>query len=742
MIVHPLLTDEQANELIRRGQGVLQCDNKTKSVGAIFMGRICTLFNLVNVIIAAMLIFVGSYKNLAFCGVVVFNTAIGIIQELRAKRITDRLLKAKAPTLTVCRYDGHRVLPWDMVAKSDTVKLRPGDVLKADCIVTDGLLQYDESALTGEIDTVSATEGDVIPSGAVVIAGKGTAYICSIGKETRAYSISESAKRVMLKKSVIIDTLNRIIRIISFCLIPVGAVFFAKLYITTGNLQTSVTSVAAAIIGMIPSGLVLLTSTVLAVSVIRLSKNDVLINELSSVEMLARTDVLCLDKTGTITTGKLDVKKIIYFGEHSHIDNLLSTATSLCDNATAKAINEYLSLPSLELLHSEPFDSKRKYTAITVDSGTYYLGAPEMLLSSEQMQNIGANHYMTSNRVVALCDKDKTPLALVLLNEEIRQGAKQIVSQLQKQGVIIKVISGDSASTVSAAAASCGIADAQKICDLSNISQDTNYKALVCDYTVFGRATPEQKKQLVSAYKSKGYNVTMTGDGINDLPAMKEASCSIALSNAVDGAKCAADIALSCNGFDDLSLIIDEGRTVINNICSYATLFLTKTILSLILTAAFLFLPYEYKLLPIQFTLIGALTIGGPAFVLSLIKNKQKPTGDVFANVKHISLPAAIIAAVSSIVLSALNASGGVWAIACATMFAAVLVTAVYPFNVKKTSVTFACIIILAAIICFAGRFFEIYLTQSEYLLTAMTCIAELIVYFAVTSLIKVKSHV
>lgn len=734
------LTQKNAERLMKEGFGADSGSKKTKSVSAIFIGRICTVFNLVNAVIATLLIIFGSYKNLAFLGVVFFNTFVGIFQEIRAKRVTDKLIKAKMPTVTVIRAEGEYTFGWDNAVKGDVVLLKEGNAVKADCRVANGYCEYDDSALTGESDTVSASEGDIIPSGAVIVSGNVKCVICAVGKETREYAIRQSARRQKLKTSVMTETLNKIIKVLSFALIPLGVLFFLKLRFIDGFDPThSVESVAAAVVGMIPSGLILLTSTALAVSVIRLSTKHMLINEMTSIEMLARANILCLDKTGTLTTGKLITEDVLFKHPEEECRRALKTLAMLSSNATATAISQFVDAKPYTVKCNIPFSSKRKFSAAICESGTYVLGAPDILLHEHELEESGIKDLLTKYRTVCLCrcdaanedeipERKKTLMCTVLLRDELRPGARQTVTELQSQGVKIKVISGDNPITVSAVASGCGINNADSIFDLSEADENADYGEIARKYTVFGRSTPEQKMMLIKALKDDGNIVAMTGDGINDLPAMKEASCSIALANAADGAKCAADMTLSANGFYDIPSVIDEGRTVINNISNYAALFLTKTVLSFVLTLAFIFVPWDHVLKPIQLTLTGTLLIGMPAFLLSLLHDRSKPDGKLTERILCISVPAGIFASAACLSMASLGIDGSAWAYSIAAAFAAVLIVVCIPMDKRKAAICTLSALLLSAAIIIARGFFEMRVTAEQIpvciLCAALTAVA------------------
>ncbi len=714
------LSNAEAEKLKKQGMAAVSDNVKTKSVGAIIIGRVCTLFNLVNLIIATALICVGSYKNTLFMLVVLFNTAIGIIQELRAKRITDKLVNAQAPTVNVIRAEGEIKMPWSEAVKGDTVRLSEGNTVCADLKVLSGYVECDDSALTGESETISAEANMEVLSGCSIIAGSAICRITAVGKETRAHSITESTRRIKLKKSVIISKLNTIIKIISLSLIPLGGLYFAKLLISGADIPRAVTTVAASVIGMIPSGLILLTSTALAVSVIKLSSKKVLVNEMNAIEMLARTNMICLDKTGTITTGRMKVEKVIYFTDEYASKGFLAGCASIGTNATANAILEYTGKNELEITSFVPFSSIRKWSGINTRFGSFVLGAPEFILSRDSMESLKIDKYTDDYRVVCMCKsgeeltKDSKPSRLipccaVLLKEEIRVGAAEAIEKLQNSGVTVKIISGDNPLTAAAAAKQCGVKYADRTLDLSTLKDDADYAEIAGKFTVFGRSTPEQKKKLIHALKISGNTVSMTGDGINDLPAMKEADCAIAPDGGTDGSRSACDIVLSKNGFNDIAHIIGEGRSVINNISSYSCLFLSKTVFSFLTTLIFLLINGGNNFQPIQLTLVSTFLIGAPSFLLALMPDRSPLKGGFFKRILLTAVPAGTISAVAVAILSAFGIGGNVWAYVLAAETLAVLLSVAVPFNRYKAAV---CICMPAGFILCAACFGDFFVTS------------------------------
>lgn len=651
------LTQAEADEKISRGESNGNFAVKTKSVGRIFSDNIFTLFNLINIIIAAIVFLVGAYRNMLFMGVVLCNTAIGIIQEIRSKRTIDRLSLISAPKAHLLRDGTEQVLPVSEIVPGDIMLLSTGRQLCADAVLAEGELEADESLLTGESDTVTKRPGDTLYSGSFVIAGKGKAEVTAVGAEAYANKIASSAKKPKKRRSEMMGAINKIISTISVCILPFALVLFTKaLFVTQQGLQYSVTSTSAAVIGMIPEGLVLLTSVALAVSSIRLGKRQTLCQDLYCVESLARVDVLCLDKTGTITTGNMQVTEVRRLDPGFSAEAALSAFASAMgeENQTAAAIfRKFPGRETVKCIKTEPFSSARKWSGAQLEKyGTLILGAPSFILSPAkyaELSGICGEYAAKGQRVLLLAQSESglpgkalpaglTPKALVILSDEIRESAPSTLAYFREQGVTLKVISGDDPVTVSNVASKAGLPGAESCVDASLLSNDEINEA-AGKYTVFGRVTPARKLALVRALQSQGHKVAMTGDGVNDVLALREADCSVAMQSGSDAARCVSQLVLLDSDFSSMPLAVQEGRRCINNIQRSATLFLVKTIFSFLLALLFLFAPAAYPFQPIQLTLISALFIGAPSFLLALEPNHERVSGSFIANVLKKALP-------------------------------------------------------------------------------------------------------
>lgn len=634
---------------------------RSKSIGRILTDNIFTLFNLINVVIAAAVFLVGAYRNMLFMGVIVCNTAIGIFQEIRSKRIIDRLSLISAPKAHLLRDGEEVVVPVSEIAVGDTMLLAAGGQLCADGVLLSGELEVDESLLTGESDTVAKHAGDKLYSGSFVAAGTGRAEAVAVGADAYANKIAAGATKPKKRRSEMMDAINKIISAISVCILPFALVLFSKaLFVAGQDLQYSVTSTAAAIIGMIPEGLVLLTSIALALSSIRLARKNTLCQDLYCVENLARVDVLCLDKTGTITTGNMQVIEVVRLDKSFSADAALAAMAGAlgAENQTMAAIaRKFPHSGNVHCVKVEPFSSARKRSAAQFDEyGTLVLGAPSFVLGAEEYAKISGiceKYSKRGMRVLLLAQSDEalpddktlpksiTPRALVILTDEIRESATKTLEYFRRQGVGIRVISGDDPVTVSNVAAKAGLEHADSCVDVSTLA-DEELAAAAEKYTVFGRVTPARKLALVKALKAAGHKVAMTGDGVNDVLALREADCSVAVQSGSDAARCVSQLVLLDSDFSSMPLAVEEGRRCINNIQRSASLFLVKTVFSFLLSVLFLFSTSAYPFQPIQLTLISALFIGAPSFLLALEPNKSRVEGSFIANVLKKALPGGV----------------------------------------------------------------------------------------------------
>ena len=664
------LTSAQVSERIAQGKVNQTSTLKTKSYKRIFYDNICTLFNLINVILFVLLLLVGSYKNLLFIGVVFFNTIIGIIQEIRSKRSVDKLTILTESKVTVVR-DGKEIeISKDEIVLDDIIILSRGCQIPADCVVVDGDCKVNESLLTGESDLIPKNTGDELLSGSFISAGKCYAQVTHVGADCYAAKINNEAKYVKKNESQILSSFKFIIKLCTIIIVPLGILLFvSKFFIHGGTIQSSVLSTVAALVGMIPSGMILLTSTVLAVSVVKLSRQKVLVNEMYCIVTLARVDVICLDKTGTLTAESMNVTDVLTFDNSlEEIKSALSSIYSASEdkNATIQAIGDYIegSKPvSSEIFHG--FSSETKWSGGKFSNGkTYVIGASEFVFKDkEKYKEVfdKINEINDTVRTLALAVSDNEiqnsklpddlkPMALVLIKDKLRDNVQDTVNYFKEQGVTLKVISGDSIKTVKNIAKDCGIEGAERAVNMTEVKTDEELEKVADTCNVFGRVTPVQKKKLVLALKAKGHKVAMTGDGVNDVLALKEADCSVAMASGSEAARNVSQLVLTDNDFAAMPRVVAEGRRSINNLERSSSLYLVKTVYSILLSIFFIFATMQYPFEPIQLTLIGGLTIGLPSFVLALQPNKNIVKGNFTFNIIARALPAALCVALNIII--------------------------------------------------------------------------------------------
>lgn len=723
------LSSQQAAEKAANGESNQSHNVTTKSVGQIFRGNIFTLFNLMNVVLAVLVALTGSWRNMLFMGVVVSNTAIGIFQELRSKRVIDRLSLLSAPKARVLRDGEERAVDVGEIVKGDILLLSAGQQVCADAEIAEGSCETDESLVTGESDLVAKTVGDVLLSGSFVAAGSVKAQAVKVGKDSFSGQITGAAKGAVRRSSDMMNAINKIISVISVCIVPFSAVlFFKAFFVTKQTLESGITSTVAALIGMIPEGLVLLTSTALAISTIRLGRQNTLCQDLYCVETLARVDTLCLDKTGTLTEGSMTFEEIIPLENDQNVQQELAVfAESFPDkNATLQAIYDHFGAQDVKAAQIVPFSSERKWSAAEFDRKWLFLGAAEFVLSERdcgQLAEVIGRYTEKGLRVLVFARGEKLPpkgekpraqaAAVVVVSDKLRPSARQTVEYFKEQGVALKIISGDDPAAVANVAKRAGVEDSDRFVDVSKLSDSELVKAAE-EYTVFGRVQPFRKLAIVKALKANGHKVAMTGDGVNDVPALKEADCSVAMQSGSDAARCVSQLVLLSSDLSCLPLVVEEGRRTINNIQRSAALFLVKTIYAFLLAAAFVVLPLAYPFRPIQMTLISALTIGAPSFILALEPNKSLVRGNFLENVMRKAAPGGIAAAAGvGLVMAAqqlLNIPAeqtSVMAVFCtAAVSFAVLGGVCRPFNIRR-GVMFA--LLLAAFCAAAALFAEVF---------------------------------
>lgn len=662
MDVNTGLTSKQVEEIKRKGLQNGDIDVKTKSVKRIIADNLFTLFNLVNLIMALSIAMVHSYKNMLFIGVAVWNMLIGIVQEVRSKRVIDKMSILSQPKATVLRDGVEEEIQLKNVVLNDILILKSGNQVCADAIVLHGECDMDESLLTGESECVHKKAGDGILSGSFVVSGSVKAEVNHIGNENYAGKITEKVKYLKKNQSEIMKAVKFIIKVVSVCIVPLAVILlYNQMKVTGHGIDGAIINTVAALIGTMPSGLVLLTTIVMEVSVIKLSKYNTLVQDLYCIETLARVDVLCLDKTGTITEGKMQVMDVITMPDMD-VGRLHDIMCGFCtamedENATLQAIKKYYKeKSSWKSVKTIPFSSDKKWSLASFeDHGTCVLGAAEFLPMNGDMTeyfNAVKKYSEKGSRMLAVAYSEKDMQgdiipddlkisAVLVINDKIRDNAKETIEYFKKQDVDIKIISGDSPDTVSIVARNAGVKDWDKVINTAELT-DKELEEAAEKYTVFGRVTPEQKLKLVEILKSRGHIVGMTGDGVNDVMALKEADCSIAMHSGSDAVRSVSQMVLMDSDFSSMPKIVAEGRRTINNIERSATLYLVKTIYSFILAVAFAFINYSYPFLPIQLTLIGALAIGIPSFILAMEPNYDRVEGKFLINVMQVAVPGAM----------------------------------------------------------------------------------------------------
>jgi len=646
------LTQQQVDSQIQRGLTNVQIKKLSRPIPKILADNLFTLFNFLNLVIAILIFWTGSYRNLFFLGPVIANIIIGSYQEIRAKITVDKISLVNAQNFTVTRNSQAVEVGIADLVEDDIVSIKRGDTIPADGIVrySNGL-QTNESSITGEADTISKIADDEVFSGSFAIAGQAKIQLTQVGKESFVSQISSAVGKEKRSVSVLMKIINNIIKILTYTIIPIGLLLFFRSFLKNGDVSKAILGTSASVIGMIPEGLVLLTSVALATGAYNLSKRRILVRSLSAIETLARVDVLCLDKTGTITTGKLTIKKTIGYGVSENL--VQSVAQKIVDatqetNATALAVKALKIEPlAKDVKEVIPFSSETKYSGfIDHDDNRYIMGAPEFIIKHPSAEITKTVDQAAENgfRVIALIKEDskQTVLGLLLISDEVRKQAPDTFNYLRNQGMDLKIISGDNPVTVANVAAQAGIDSGKNYIDMSSVADDANYQELVKKYKIFGRVRPRQKADLIKAMQDNGLTVGMTGDGVNDVLAMRQSDCSVAIAGESDAAEAAADFVLLNRNFDSMIFMLNEGRRVINNVERVASLFLIKTIYSVVLSILFIILGTGYPFQPSQLTPVNALTVGIPTFILALEPNYTPPAGRFMHNVMEIALPAAI----------------------------------------------------------------------------------------------------
>ena len=658
------LTSAQAAERAAAGYANTPVEAPTKTEKQIIRENVFTFFNLIFVVLAVCLALVGDFRDMLFLLIAIANTLIGIVQEIRSKHTIDKLTLLSAPKATAVR-DGRAVsLPVAKLVRDDVVIFSAGSQIPADAVVVSGSLQVNEALITGEPDAIPKEAGDELLSGSFVVAGSGRAVLTQVGAESYAARLTLEAKKGHApRQSEMMNSLDRLIRIIGVALIPMGVALFVKQYffLETG-IRHAMTSTVAALIGMIPEGLYLLTSVALAVSMVRLARGKVLAQDMNCIETLARVDVLCVDKTGTITEPHMEVGEVVYLDEEKYAETVVTETLNAfyqsmeADNDTARAMQQKFHGKSLwHAAQTIPFTSATKWSgAVFPGHGAFVVGAPEFIMgpryadlkeavdpwSEKGYRVLLAAEYDGVPDQKGLDPRRVSPMALIALSNRIRPAAPKTFRYFAEQGVAVKVISGDNPVTVAEVARQAEISGAEKYVDAATLQSDADFDRAVREYTVFGRVTPNQKRKLVRALQKQGHTVAMTGDGVNDVLALKDADCGIAMASGADAACQAAHLVLLDSNFASMPQVVLEGRRVINNIQRAASLFLVKNIFSFLLSLITIFaadMPYPF--VPLQLSLISALTIGVPSFFLALEPNHAIVKGRFLPNVMKQACP-------------------------------------------------------------------------------------------------------
>lgn len=765
------LTSEEVRERIDKGLTNHTDISTQKTVGQIVKSNLLTYFNLIFLILTVLLCIVGSFRNLTFLPVIIGNTVIGIFQELRAKKTLDKMSMLNAPHSIVVRDGEQQKIQSEELVKDDIIILSAGNQICADATVLSGSISVNEALLTGESDEIKKKSGDGLMSGSFVVSGQCYAKLDKVGNESYISQLTAQAKAMGDgEQSEMIRYINKLVKWVGIIIIPVGIILFCQAYIMNGEtFKKSVVSMVAAVLGMIPEGLYLLTTVALALSTIRLAKKQVLLHDMKSIETLARVDVLCVDKTGTITEPGMQVTELVISGRCGDAEmdkrafaHLLADYSAVIEdnNATMEAIRAYVAKNEIEkgsrtLLKTQPFTSANKYSKVSFVEGDYMLGAPEFIMKdkyediSEEIEEYQSKGYrvllmaeQSGSSAMAdtenAADTDKSgqqapgvkgaadmassragmvsPIGYIVLSNPIRENAESTFTYFKEQGVAIKVISGDNPATVSEVAKRAGIDGAENYVDASTLASEKDITEAVDKYTVFGRVTPKQKQLIVRALQKQKHTVAMTGDGVNDILAMKDADCSIAMASGSEAAAQAAQTVLLDSDFGRMPYVVFEGRQVVNNIQRSASLFLVKNIFSLLMAIFSAVFAITYPLEPSQISLISMFTIGLPGFLLALEPNRNRIEGNFMANVMLKALPAGLTDVLS---VGALVICGQVFNLpsediaTAGTMLLAVvgfmiIIKISHPFNKMKYGVLIINIVGLLFCGLFLGRLFAI----------------------------------
>ena len=656
------LTEEEAVKLEEDGKNNFLVFPPSKTKEQIIKENVFTYFNFVFLFLAVLLLLVGAFRDMLFLGIIICNTLIGIFQELRAKKVLDNLQMINVPTAMVRREGKTYEISTENLVLGDIVEFSSGNQICADAVVVKGKVSVNESLLTGEADEIKKEKDDQLLSGSFIVSGKCYAKLTKVGADSYISKLTLQAKREKtIEQSEIIRSLNKIVLFAGIIIIPIGATLFYQSFFLNGEtIKASVQSMVASILGMIPEGLFLLSNITLALSAMRLANKKVMLHDMKSIETLARVDVLCVDKTGTITNNEMKVEdfEVIDKTDKDVAFQILSNfaKAQAKDNITMSALKEFFNRSATEKSESViSFSSEFKYSAVNFASANYVLGAPEFVLGNhyDQYKEKIEKHSKTGKRVLVFgtypdeidgkkLTKKVTPMALVLLSNPIRENAKETFQYFYEQGVEIKVISGDNPVTVSEIAKAAGIHNAEKYVDASTLQSDQDIEKAMENFSIFGRVTPDQKRKFIKALQKQGHTVAMTGDGVNDVLALRDADCSVAMASGSQAACEAAQVVLLESDFSRMPEVVREGRQVVNNLERSGSLFLVKNIFSLLTSILAIYFGIKYPLLPAQISLVSTFTIAIPAFFLSQIPNQDIIKGHFMLNIIRKAIPGGI----------------------------------------------------------------------------------------------------
>lgn len=718
------LNERDVNERIEKGQINVFENPDDLTLKKILKNNICTFFNLIIFILALLVVSSGAYKNLMFVGVAFCNMLIGIVQEVRAMLTLNKLNIIAEAKMVVIRNSQETSIPVSEIVLDDILHIKSGNQIVCDSIILEGAIEVNESLLTGEPDVIEKKMGDKLYSGSFIVAGDAYAQVIHVGKDNLSSKIMLKAKTSTKPKSLLQENIDLILKIVSSIILPLGLLLFAtQFFANQSSYSDSIIGTVAGVSGMIPEGLVLLTSVSLALGVVALSKEKTLVHNIYCIETLAHVDVLCLDKTGTLTEGRMRVEKTYRIDDYADVQGMVRKILACLndENATSQALRDYFGKAEniTDLVRPIPFSSERKFSGAVYENETLLMGAIEFLFpdSEEKIKQIISTYTTNGMRVITLArslqqmegyqmPSDLKPIALIAISDCIRSNAGETLDYFKQQGVDIRIISGDAPETVSLIARRVGLEDTDNYVDASTFSSFADIQEAVQKYKIFGRVKPTQKKELIMALQNLGHTVGMTGDGVNDVMALKQADCSIAMAEGSEAAKQVSNIVLLDSDFSHMPSVLSEGRKVIHHIQNAASLFLVKTVFSVLITLMTMFTVSQYPFEPIQLTFIGTIAIGLPSLFLTLEKDYTLVSGKFLINVLSKSLPGSLTVFLEIILISIFCAISGyghdvrsTMCVMMTTLCTMMVLKNVYPLNSFYRRLIFTAMSIVA-IIC------------------------------------------